>query len=52
MQVSSKLFGDIKIPWKILLPFAVIIGIYTGIVLTAPAFQNTSIRDIATGFKW
>lgn len=52
MQVINKIFGGIKIPWKFLLPFAVIIGVYTGFVLTVPAFQNTSIRDIGSGFEW
>lgn len=52
MHIISKLFGGIKIPWKILLPFAVIIGIYTGIILTVPAFKNTSICDIGIGFEW
>ena len=52
MQSIQKLFGGIRIPWKFLLPFAVIIGVYTGIVLTVPAFEDTSIRDIGVGFEW
>lgn len=52
MRTSTKIFGGIKIPWKILIPFAVVIGMYTGFVLTVPAFQNTSVRDIGIGFEW
>ena len=52
MQAIQKLFGGIRIPWKFLLPFAVIIGVYTGMVLTVPAFEDTSIRDIGVGFEW
>ena len=52
MQVINKIFGGLKVPWKFLLLFAVIIGVYTGFVLTIPAFKDTSIRDIGIGYEW
>lgn len=52
MKSINKIFGGIKIPWKILLPFAVLIGAYTGFILSVPAFQNTSFQDIGIGFEW
>ena len=51
MQVIKKIFGGIKIPWKFLIPFAIAIGIYTGIVLSIPALKDTSVQDIGIGFE-
>ena len=52
MQVINKIFGSLKVTWKYLLPFAVLIGVYTGLVLSVPAFKNTSIQDIGIGYEW
>lgn len=47
-----KLFGGINLTWKKLIIFAVICGIYTGVMAMIPATQDTSFRDISISFEW
>ena len=48
----KKLFGEINITWKKLIIFAILIGIYTGIVAMIPAFRDKSFADISITFEW
>ena len=48
----KKLFGGLNITWGKLILFAVICGIYTGIMAMLPITENTSFRDISTTFEW
>ena len=48
----KKLFGELNITWKKLIIFAIIIGIYTGVVAILPFTKDTSFRDIAITFEW
>ncbi len=48
----KKLFGDINITWKRLIIFAVLIGIYTGVVAMLPFLRDTSFADISIYFEW
>ena len=48
----KKLFGGINLTWKKLIFFAVICGIYTGVMAMIPATQDTSFRDISITFEW
>ncbi len=54
-QVTAKLrklFGGLEISWKRLILFAVVAGIYTGIMAILPAVRDTSFHDIAKSFEW
>ena len=48
----KKLFGGIHLTWKKLIIFAVIAGIYTGIMAMLPVAKNTSFADISITFEW
>lgn len=48
----KKLFGGINLTWKKLIIFAILIGIYTGIVAQIPALRDTSFADISISFEW
>ena len=48
----KKLFGELDITWKRLIIFAILIGIYTGIVAQIGLFRDTSIADISISFEW
>ena len=48
----KKLFGGLDISWGKLIIFAVICGVYTGIMAMLPATEETSFRDIAISFEW
>lgn len=43
---------NIKLTWKKLIIFAILIGIYTGIVVLLPISGNISIKDISVSFEW
>lgn len=46
-----KLFGSLNITWTKLIIFAVIAGIYTGIMALLPIAQETSFADISISFE-
>ena len=48
----KKLFGQIDMTWKKLIIFAVIAGIYTGIMAALPIARDTSFADISITFEW
>ena len=48
----KKLFGGIEFTWKRLILFAVICGVYTGVMTLIPATKDTSFRDISITFEW
>ncbi|MCR4615471.1 MAG: hypothetical protein K5756_04910 [Clostridiales bacterium] len=41
----KKLFGELKITWVKLMIFALIAGIYTGIMAALPITKDTSFAD-------
>ncbi len=47
----KKIFGEIDLTWKKLIIFAIITGLYTGIMAMIPITNNTSFRDIAISFE-
>lgn len=47
-----KLFGGINLTWKKLILFAILCGIYTGVMTLIPAAKDTSFRDISISFEW
>ena len=47
----KKLFGKINLNWKKLIVFAIIAGIYTGIMAMIPITKNTSFEDISISFE-
>lgn len=48
----KKLFGGIDLTWKKLILFAIITGVYTGIMAVLPFTLDTSFRDISITFEW
>ena len=47
----KKLFGGLNITWPKLIIFAVICGVYTGVMALLPITADTSFRDITTTFE-
>ncbi|MBR5342265.1 MAG: hypothetical protein IK149_00045 [Oscillospiraceae bacterium] len=47
----KKLFGGLNITWVKLIIFAVICGVYTGVMAILPFTADTSFRDITTTFE-
>ena len=47
----KRLFGELNITWKKLIIFAILIGIYTGIVAMIPIFRDKSFADISISFE-
>ena len=45
------LFGSLRITWPRLLLFAVICGVYTGLMAQLPAAKDTSFQDIAISLE-
>ena len=48
----KKLFGGIDLTWTKLITFAVIAGVYTGVMAVLPAAKDTSFSDISKTFEW
>ena len=48
----KKLFGGIHFTWPGVILFAVICGVYTGVMALIPATMDTSFRDISISFEW
>ena len=51
MEKIKKLFGGINLNWKKLIIFAVIAGVYTGVMAMLPITKNTSFADISISFE-
>ena len=47
----KKLFGKLNITWPKLIIFAVICGVYTGVMALIPAARDTSFQDISITFE-
>ena len=48
----KKLFGQLRLTWPKLIIFAVIAGVYTGVMAALPATTDTSFADISITFEW
>ena len=48
----KKIFGELKMNWLTVIVFAIVTGVYTGIVMSISAFENTSIQDIGVTYEW
>lgn len=46
------LYGNCKMSWLKVILFAVIAGLYTGIVMLIPVLENTSFQDIGINLEW
>ncbi len=51
LHVGQYFTNMIKLSWKKLIIFAIIIGIYTGIVAMLPFLKDTSFQDISISFE-
>ena len=47
----KKLFGGLDLTWGKVILFAVIAGVYTGVMAMIPALEDTSFQDITTTFE-
>lgn len=47
----KKLFGELNITWVKLIIFAIIAGVYTGVMTLIPQTLDTSFRDISISFE-
>ena len=52
MKRLEKLFFGIPMTWLRVILFAVIAGVYTGIVMQIGALKETSFQDIGISFEW
>ncbi|MCR4709088.1 MAG: hypothetical protein K5653_02380 [Clostridiales bacterium] len=48
----KKLFGELNLTWPKLIIFAIIAGVYTGVVAQIPQARDTSFADISITFEW
>ena len=51
MQKIRKLFGELELTWPRLLVFAVLAGLYTGLMALLPMAKDTSFADISISFE-
>lgn len=51
LEKVKKLFGEINLSWKKLIIFAIIAGVYTGIMAMLPIAKDTSFADITISFE-
>lgn len=51
LEKVKKIFGKINLSWKKLIIFAVISGVYTGIMAMLPIAKDTSFADITISFE-
>lgn len=52
MKKLSAVFGSLPMTWHMVCSFAVIIGIYVGIINQIPILHDTSFQDIAVTLEW
>lgn len=48
----KRLFGNLKMSWLSVILFAVVTGVYTGLIMSFPALDNTSFQDIGISYEW
>lgn len=48
----KKLFNDLKMSWKTVILFALIVAVYTGLVMVPPFLKETSFQDIGISYEW
>ncbi len=51
MKILQKLFGEINLSWPKLFIFAVITGVYTGLICQVPFLKYSSFHNIAVSFE-
>lgn len=52
MKKLSCVFGNLPMTWGIVCGFAVIIGVYVGVINQIPILRDTSFQDIAVTLEW
>ena len=48
----KKLFGELDLTWPKLIIFAILAGVYTGVMAIIPQARDTSFADITISFEW
>lgn len=48
----KRLYGDLKLTWLKVILFAIVAGVYTGIVMIIPLLKGTSLQDIGISYEW
>lgn len=52
MRKLSAAFGGLPMTWPVVCGFAVIIGVYVGVINQIPLLYDTSFQDIAATMEW
>lgn len=52
MKKISAAFGGLPMTWPVVCGFAVIIGVYVGVINQIPILHDTSFQDIAVTLEW
>lgn len=52
MRKLSAAFGGLPMTWPVVCGFAVIIGVYVGVINQIPLLYDTSLQDIAATMEW
>lgn len=52
MKIFRKLFGGLEMTWGKVILFALITGVYTGLVMLVPFLKGTSFQDIGISYEW
>lgn len=48
----KRIFGKLKMSWWAVILFAIVTGIYTGVVMLIDSLANTSFQDIGISYEW
>lgn len=48
----QKLFSDLKMSWKKVIFFAIIVAVYTGLIMVPSFLKETSFQDIGISYEW
>lgn len=48
----KRLYGDLKLTWLKVILFAIVAGVYTGMVMIIPLLKGTSLQDIGISYEW
>lgn len=48
----KKLYGNLKMSWLTIILFALVAGVYTGVVMMIDILDETSFQDIGISYEW
>ena len=48
----KKIFGNVKMSWKNVILFGLLVGVYVGCIMSVPFLEGTSFQDIGISHEW